>query len=83
MIDLEKQSERDKLIDDYFNKGYACDIGEVYKAVVNTVADLEYANDEKTEEIRKLKKDKEKLNGVINQLLTRIGILEMELEERE
>lgn len=55
MIDLENKIERDKLIDDYFNKGYACDIREVYQAVVNTIADLEYANDEKVKEIEQLK----------------------------
>ena len=56
MIDLENKIERDKLIDDYFNKGYACDIREVYQAVVNTIADLEYANDEKIKEIEWLNK---------------------------
>lgn len=54
MINLENKIERDKLIDDYFNKGYACDIREVYQAVVNTIADLEYANDEKIKEIERL-----------------------------
>ncbi len=55
MINLENKIERDKLIDDYFNKGYACDIREVYQAIVNTIADLEYANDEKADEIERLK----------------------------
>ena len=70
MIDLENKIERDKLIDDYFNKGYACDIREVYQAVVNTIADLEYANDEKIKEIERLKEDNEYLNKVNIELST-------------
>lgn len=57
MIDLENKEERNKLIDDFFNKGLDCNIKEVYQAVVNTVADLEYENEEKTKEIERLKKE--------------------------
>ena len=64
MINLENRIERDELIDDYFNKGYACDIREVYQAIVNTVADLEYEDVKKTKEI-------ERLNNIINDLLNR------------
>lgn len=45
MIDLENKKERDKLIDDYFNKGKECDIKEVYQAIVNSTGDLEYEVD--------------------------------------
>lgn len=65
MIDLENRIERDELIDDYFNKGYACDIREVYQAIVNTVADLEYANDEKSDEIDRLNQEIIGLNNCI------------------
>ena len=65
MINLENRIERDELIDDYFNKGYACDIREVYQAVVNTIADLEYANDEKIKEIDRLNQEIIGLNNCI------------------
>lgn len=54
MIDLENKEERNKLIDDFFNKGLDCNIKEVYQAVVNTVADLEYEDVKKTKEIERL-----------------------------
>lgn len=57
MIDLENKEERNKLIDDFFNKGLDCNIKEVYQAVVNTIADLEYEDAKKTKEIEKLKKE--------------------------
>ena len=66
MIDLENKEERNKLIDDFFNKGYACDIREVYQAIVNTVADLEYEDVKKTKEI-------ERLNNIINEAKEFIG----------
>lgn len=53
--------ERDNLIDGFFNKGYACDLSDVYQAVTGTIKDLEKANDEKVEKI-------EKLNNIINEL---------------
>ena len=82
MIDLENKEERNKLIDDFFNKGLNCNIKEVYQAVVNTVADLEYENEEKTKEINKkeamydslavdyrlAQEEIERLNNIINEL---------------
>ena len=65
MIDLENKEERNKLIDDFFNKGLECNIKEVYQAVVNTIADLEYANDEKIKEIERLKKE----NAILKQTM--------------
>lgn len=53
--------ERDNLIDGFFNKGYACDLKDVYQAVMGTIKDLEKANDEKVEKI-------ERLNNIINEL---------------
>ena len=55
MIDLENKEERNKLIDDFFNKGLECNIKEVYQAVVNTIADLEYEDVKKAKEIERLK----------------------------
>jgi hypothetical protein len=51
--------ERDNLIDGFFNKGYACDLKDVYQSVMGTIKDLEKANDEKVEKI-------ERLNNIIN-----------------
>ena len=70
MIDLENKEERNKLIDDFFNKGLECNIKEVYQAVVNTVADLEYEDVKKTKEIERLKEDNEYLNKVNVELST-------------
>ena len=53
--------ERDDLIDGFFNKGYACDLKDVYQAVMGTIKDLEKANDEKVEKI-------ERLNNIINRM---------------
>jgi hypothetical protein len=53
--------ERDNLIDGFFNKGYACDLKDVYQAVMGTIKDLEKANDEKVEKI-------ERLNNIINEM---------------
>lgn len=53
--------ERDNLIDGFFNKGYACDLKDVYQAVMGTIKDLEQANDEKVEKI-------ERLNNIINRM---------------
>ena len=51
---LEKNIERDNLIDGFFNKGYACDLDEVYEAVIGTIKDLEEANDNKIKQIDQL-----------------------------
>lgn len=48
------KEERDKLIDGFFNKGWACDLDEVYEAVVGTIKDLEEANDNKIKQIDQL-----------------------------
>lgn len=80
MIDLENKIERDKLIDDYFNKGYACDIREVYQAVVNTIADLEYANDEKADEIERLNKRVEDLKTINEEHQILNGMLRKEID---
>jgi two-component SAPR family response regulator len=53
--------ERDNLIDGFFNKGYACDLNDVYQSVMGTIKDLEKANDEKVEKI-------ERLNNIINEM---------------
>lgn len=58
--------ERDNLIDGFFNKGYACDLKDVYQAVMGTIKDLEKANDEKVEKI-------ERLNNEIKTLLKENG----------
>lgn len=55
MIDLENKKERDKLIDDYFNKGKECDIKEVYQAIVNSTGDLEYEVDKLKSIIKQVK----------------------------
>jgi type I site-specific restriction endonuclease len=53
--------ERDNLIDGFFNKGYACDLNDVYQSVMGTIKDLEKANDEKVEKI-------ERLNNIIKEI---------------
>lgn len=56
MIDLENKKERDKLIDDYFNKSKECDIKEVYQAIVNSTGDLEYEVDKLKSIIKEVRK---------------------------
>ena len=61
MSNLEENIKRDELIDGFFNKGWNCDLDEVYKATMGTIHDLEQANDDKIEEI-------ERLNNIIDEL---------------
>ena len=61
MSNLEENIKRDELIDGFFNKGWNCDLDEVYKATMGTIHDLEQANDDKDKEVKRL-------NNIINEL---------------
>ena len=53
--------EKLKLIDGFFNKAWACDLDEVYHAVIDTITNLKQENE-------RLKKENEmlELNKVVN-----------------
>lgn len=57
MIDFENKEERDKLIDDYFNKDIEVNKKDVYWVIVNTIADLEYENEELKKQLNNIKKE--------------------------
>lgn len=71
MSNLEENIKRDELIDGFFNKGWNCDLDEVYKATMGTIHDLEQANDDKIEEIERLQNViKEVREYIMSELIT-------------
>lgn len=55
MRKLEENIKRDELIDGFFNKGWACDLDEVYQAVIGSIKDLEEQNDRQYKELERYK----------------------------